>query len=240
MHRSIKILWRMLPFVILFSSNIYSQTDSIFAEVKEDCVTINHKYTQSYCCLEFEMQFELNGNYLKIIEVDTSCVPCDCYCFYDFFVTIGSLKPGEYYTEVFRTICPYTDTTYLGFTSFSIRGLFSPQIPEILEQFQSDCYQLSEIAFAENMSPEDFNLSPVYPNPFNPETQIEFTIPGEGFVKVSVFNNNGQQIETLLEKELRKGSHQLIWDASKYSSGVYFISVEFGNLKKTQKAILLK
>jgi hypothetical protein len=88
--------------------------------------------------------------------------------------------------------------------------------------------------------PGSFSLSQNYPNPFNPVTNIEFSIPVAGFVSLSVFDMLGRKVETLLYDELAAGSYKSDWDASKYSSGVYFYSIDADNFRETRKMMLVK
>jgi len=94
--------------------------------------------------------------------------------------------------------------------------------------------------------PLDFSLSPAFPNPFNGETRIEFTIPS-GVINtttLSVFNLLGQQVATLwLGKET--GNHSVIWSGSDskgipLGSGLYFIRLQSQNFSKVNKVIMLR
>tara|TARA_R110000868_G_scaffold410693_4_gene699811 strand:- start:46105 stop:47784 length:1680 start_codon:yes stop_codon:yes gene_type:complete len=90
----------------------------------------------------------------------------------------------------------------------------------------------------------DFKLYPAYPNPFNPSTNISYQLPTNGKVKVEVFNINGQLTGTLFNGTQSSGSHQLMWNATNISSGVYFVKVQFqtplNHFTKIQKMTLIK
>ncbi len=94
--------------------------------------------------------------------------------------------------------------------------------------------------------PVEFAVAQNYPNPFNPVTVIKFTIPSESAVKVNVFNPLGQKVDEILNANLSAGEHEAIWNASNFTSGVYFYSVEAadnsGNLlfSSMKKMILVK
>jgi len=93
--------------------------------------------------------------------------------------------------------------------------------------------------------PTEFALDQNFPNPFNPSTQIRFTIPDEGQVKLSVFDLLGREIRVLLHSSLTAGSHTLTWngrDASGVSapSGVYFYRLTHGDRQVTRKLLLLR
>lgn len=97
--------------------------------------------------------------------------------------------------------------------------------------------------FVSNIStqvPESYSLSQNYPNPFNPSTNIKFEIPKSSDVKIAVYDLSGKEIETIVNEHLQPGTYQAVWDASKYSSGVYFYSLISGDFKNTKKMVLIK
>ncbi len=85
-----------------------------------------------------------------------------------------------------------------------------------------------------------------YPNPFNPETTISFSIPNESEIELTVFNIKGQKIKTLARNEFAKGSHSIIWNGDDdngktISSGVYLYKLKVnGKMEAVRKCILLK
>jgi len=85
-----------------------------------------------------------------------------------------------------------------------------------------------------------FTLLPNYPNPFNVSTIIPFTLNRQLPVKIVVYNQLGQVVETLLNKNLDSGNHQVHWDADNFSSGIYFISLETPENQHSNEVILLK
>jgi len=78
------------------------------------------------------------------------------------------------------------------------------------------------------------------PNPFNPTTTINFTIPEAGQVSIDVFNVAGQKVGTLVNDAMSAGTHSIVWDASGFSAGVYFYTVKSGDFSRTMKMTLLK
>lgn len=91
-----------------------------------------------------------------------------------------------------------------------------------------------------DFTPTAFALNQNYPNPFNPTTKISFNLLVDGKTSLSVYNVLGQKVATLIDKELTKGSHEVQFDASKLSSGVYFYKLESGNNLEIKKMMLLK
>ncbi len=88
--------------------------------------------------------------------------------------------------------------------------------------------------------PKDFSLSQNYPNPFNPTTSIGFRIADFGFVSVKVFDITGKEIAILVNEDLSAGAYNVDFDASQYSSGIYFYSMKTGNYSGTRKMVLIK
>lgn len=90
-------------------------------------------------------------------------------------------------------------------------------------------------------APEEYDLNPAYPNPFNPSTTVTVSLPKVADLTVTVYNNTGQQIATLAEGIINAGKHNLTFDASGLPSGVYFIHATVpGHMDDVQKVILVK
>jgi len=87
---------------------------------------------------------------------------------------------------------------------------------------------------------KSYSLDPAYPNPFNPTTTIEFSIPRTEFVTVKVYNLVGHEITTLINDELFTGNYSIKWDGSHQPSGLYFVQIESGSFYKTRKMVLIK
>ncbi|MGA9406306.1 MAG: T9SS type A sorting domain-containing protein [Bacteroidota bacterium] len=86
-----------------------------------------------------------------------------------------------------------------------------------------------------------FNLAQNYPDPFNPSTTIQFTVPYNGRAILKVFNVLGQEVATLFDGEAVAGTnHQVQFNASNLASGIYFYRLEFGGKMQVKKMLLLK
>lgn len=88
--------------------------------------------------------------------------------------------------------------------------------------------------------PTEFALLQNYPNPFNPETQIEFALPEATEIKLEIYNIMGQKVATVAEGPYEAGVHSVTWDATEYSSGVYFYKITAGEFKNSKKMLLVK
>jgi 1,4-alpha-glucan branching enzyme len=88
--------------------------------------------------------------------------------------------------------------------------------------------------------PERFILYPPYPNPFNPSTNITFDIPAMGNVSIAIYNILGEKLFERKFYQLTAGNHSVQWNASDYSSGIYFIHMKSKNQSEIVRALLLK
>ena len=85
-----------------------------------------------------------------------------------------------------------------------------------------------------------YNLSYNYPNPFNPVTKINFSIPTSEFVCVKVYDINGTELITLVSETLSIGEHSVEWDGTNYPSGIYIARISSGNYYQARKMLLVK
>ena len=88
--------------------------------------------------------------------------------------------------------------------------------------------------------PEAFRLRQNFPNPFNPKTIIDFDIPKESEVELTVYNSQGKVIAVLVDQNLTAGSYRVDWNAEKFSSGIYFYTIRAGNFYESKKMVLIK
>ncbi|MCF7911302.1 MAG: T9SS type A sorting domain-containing protein [Candidatus Cloacimonetes bacterium] len=80
----------------------------------------------------------------------------------------------------------------------------------------------------------------IYPNPFNPVTNIYYEVPEAGEVDIAVYNVKGQKVEQLLNEYKPAGKYNIIWDAKKVAGGVYFIRYQQADNEQVRKMTLLK
>ncbi len=95
-----------------------------------------------------------------------------------------------------------------------------------------------------SQTPKSFELLRVYPNPFNPLTQIEYSLEQAGTVKLEVYDLQGRLVESLVNTQQQSGTHRIQWLASSQSTGLYFVRIQFENRESywydTHKVTLLK
>lgn len=85
-----------------------------------------------------------------------------------------------------------------------------------------------------------FNLSQNFPNPFNPTTNIQFSIPSSALTTLKVYNMVGQEVATLVNGQKEAGVYFVDFDASKLASGVYLYKLQSGSYVETKKMVLVK
>lgn len=88
--------------------------------------------------------------------------------------------------------------------------------------------------------PASFQISKIYPNPFNPTTRILIEVPEKAYVLVRVFDLLGRQVKVLADREMQVGRCVLLLDGSDMASGMYLVQAEAGSVMTTQKVMLLK
>ncbi|MFZ4590687.1 MAG: T9SS type A sorting domain-containing protein, partial [Ignavibacteria bacterium] len=88
--------------------------------------------------------------------------------------------------------------------------------------------------------PSKYNLNQNYPNPFNPSTNIKFTAANSGVVNITVFDVKGQKVEELVNSSYNPGTYEVKWNASKYSSGIYFYTMKTDKYSETKRMLLVK
>ena len=91
-----------------------------------------------------------------------------------------------------------------------------------------------------NEIPAHYSLMQNYPNPFNPSTTIEYTLPKNSSLKLTIFDINGKIVQSIINNQVPAGTYKYTFDASAYSSGVYFYRLETPDFSDTKKMILVK
>jgi hypothetical protein len=106
------------------------------------------------------------------------------------------------------------------------------------------CYQKVTIVGVNNISttvPEKFSLKQNFPNPFNPTTSIRFDVVKSSRMSLNVYDATGKLVQTLINNEVvPTGTNEVVFDAAKLSSGIYFYTLSSDNFKETKKMMLIK
>ena len=117
-------------------------------------------------------------------------------------------------------------------------GSFSYRLKQIDYNGNFEYYNLSsEVVIG---VPEKFALMQNYPNPFNPSTRIDYQLPNDGIVKLSVYDNSGKEVKTLVNEYKSAGYYTVDLNASSLSSGIYYYRLTSGANNSVKKMLLVK
>lgn len=109
-----------------------------------------------------------------------------------------------------------------------------------LQKFTTDQVFTSNEHESISEIPNGYELDQNYPNPFNPTTNINYSIDQAGAVSIKVYDMTGREVATLVNERMSAGSHQVQFDASNLSSGVYLYSMQANGVRLTNKMTLIK
>jgi F5/8 type C domain/Secretion system C-terminal sorting domain len=90
-----------------------------------------------------------------------------------------------------------------------------------------------------NINPNEFELLQNYPNPFNPSTKISFNLAQNGKVNLEVYNILGQKVKTLIDQDMIKGQHEVVFNADNLASGVYIYRLNVNDKYSAVKKMML-
>jgi flagellar hook assembly protein FlgD len=97
------------------------------------------------------------------------------------------------------------------------------------------------VGTASNTEPVKYELSQNFPNPFNPTTNISFSIARTADVKILVYDVLGREVMTFINSRFNAGAHSFTFDGSELSSGIYYYTMYLdGSMFETKKMILMK
>ncbi|MDP8240075.1 MAG: T9SS type A sorting domain-containing protein [Candidatus Hatepunaea meridiana] len=91
-----------------------------------------------------------------------------------------------------------------------------------------------------NLSPQQFQLERIFPNPFNSNAQIEFTLHKPAYVILNIYDISGRKVRTLLGEFLKSGYHHFILDGEGLHNGLYLVSIEIEGQKQVERVVLIK
>jgi photosystem II stability/assembly factor-like uncharacterized protein len=177
--------------------------------------------------LKWETATEINN---KGFEVERKAVNST-------WITVG-FKEGSGTSTEAKNYSFIDDLSELTETSFSYR----------LKQIDYDgsfSYS-SEVELEISNLPSKYSLGQNYPNPFNPSTKINYALPYESSVRITVFNAIGQQVDELINGVQIPGYYEISFNAKNITSGLYFYSIEAsavdgsGNFSEVKKMMLLR
>jgi len=153
-------------------------------------------------------------------------------------LTVLYLNNNQLTGEIPESICDLPEDCNFYLSSNQL----CPPYPSCVEDYvgEQDITNCEQVSIVDEVRPIIYNLSNPYPNPFNPNTTIEFFVPNSKLVTVKVYDIIGDEINTIINNELFSGNHTINWNGSNEPNGVYFIIMESGRFMDMKKVILLK
>lgn len=160
-------------------------------------------------------EYNLPSKEYEIVIIDSSISPPD--------TSWGIVDiPSTYVTKGIG-ITP--STAYESLDGFVINGVQYGIITDVLSR---------------NSTVENYELNQNFPNPFNPTTVINFSIPESGFVKLTVYSGIGQKVTTLVSETKVAGRYSMSFNVGNLSSGIYFYRIKVNDFTQTKKMVLLQ
>ena len=154
-----------------------------------------------------------------------------------------SLKEGSLSAGESETIDVFFDSEglvknqyYTGYITVTSNDIQNPFVNIPVTMFTGKAVSVED----ELSIPESFSLRQNFPNPFNPATKIKFSIPTSKFVTLKVYDALGNEVAILVNEEKPSGDYEVEFNASGFTSGVYFYKLQAGNFNETKKMLLLK
>ena len=119
-------------------------------------------------------------------------------------------------------------------------GVHEYAIEDVTYGGETVMHEKIEVEVKLELENANFVLKKAYPNPFNPRTVIRLEYGVGSYSVVNIFNTQGVLVENLIDGFVEAGTHEVTWDASGMSSGVYLVTMQAGNTVQSQKIVLMK
>ncbi|KUG25460.1 hypothetical protein ASZ90_004725 [hydrocarbon metagenome] len=150
-------------------------------------------------------------------------------------IIISSSDQGSSWDVITRNFLYYSKGTYHNGSLWAVgdKGLLVNQIntQSVLTDVEPNIFTNIQ---------KDFSLSNNYPNPFNPTTTIQFSIPKSDNVTLKVYDILGREITTLINEYKHSGTYETKFNATNLASGIYFYTLNSGSTFITKKMLLIK
>ena len=164
-------------------------------------------------------------------------------------ISEGIMRPLESYNVYLdgNLECNTTDT-FFQFTGLVESSIYEASVSAIYTEGESDPIV---VPFTYRPTANDGTLPMVtaltgnYPNPFNPQCTISYSIANNAPVELNIYNARGQHVRTLVNKDMEAGAHQVIWngtddDGNGIASGIYYYKMNSGKFTSSKKMVLMK
>lgn len=220
---------------IITDSEGFSQTLFVCnTDIDTNIANVNLELPPMFPEIDFDSRFEFN-EYVKRVSADSGAIDLNILVHTFSYPVIISweLNPenGIDYSFIPDSIMGKSITINTASANYSFNDLIDNKIKLNLVVNRTN---------EKKLLPKEFYLAHNYPNPFNPVTTIEFSIPKESHVNLTVFNILGEKVTEIKNEILKPGYYKINYDASKLASGIYFYRIHADDFIKTKKMILLR
>jgi hypothetical protein len=174
-----------------------------------------------------------SGYYEEAIEIVISCSTPNATIYY----TLDGSEPNHLSEEYFAPL------TLEGIVHIKARAYKVGWLPSDITEAD---YEIVVTESGEStLLPTVTALEAAYPNPFNPETTIRFSLHEDSYVTISIYNSKGQKVRNIVSEQRQKGFHNVVWNGKNdegraMPSGVYLYALQTSAHRYVRKAILLK
>jgi hypothetical protein len=134
----------------------------------------------------------------------------------------------------------YNGLIAAGWWKLNPRNIFGVGNNYVFDCWKIEIYGELQSGAEEGEKPLEFGINSAYPNPFNAQTIINYSLPDEAHIKIAVYNPLGQKVVSLFDGVMQAGEHKITWDASEFPSGVYFARLQSDDRSEDIKMVLLK
>jgi hypothetical protein len=138
----------------------------------------------------------------------------------DFDLAAGSAWKVYYKVKAYKN-SPYTESDFTNIAESGAAG------------FQKESLSASE-------KPDEFQLEQCYPNPFNPSTNIKYSIKENSMVSIKIYDILGREMKTLVNKSHPAGIYNIKFDAAELAVGIYIYKIQAGDFTASRKMNLIK
>lgn len=175
-----------------------------------------------------------NYTLLKILDIDKDSSPS----YIDTsIIALGSGWPGM--GEQIQYPVRYTVQAIDNYQDSSVRSDFGSIIG--IRNCGIACASTEyNISFNETELPDEYSVSQNFPNPFNPTTNIKYSIPQDNYVSIKIYNLLGKEVMNLINDFKKAGSYSISFDGSNLPSGVYYYKIKAGEFVQIRKMVLIK
>lgn len=246
-------------FIVIFYSRTIAGSDSVYVQIVDDTVKIWNVGAFENCCIKVVTSATIINDSIFVLEHDTSTTYCYCMCTFDFCVSVTGLSVGYYRVFIFRQYTLFTpDSLYfIDLTSFTYGGGGTGNLKSAA--YQSACYYPPvKVDGEQNNIPTNIELDHNYPNPFNPSTIINYSVPPpaerdlvpignrdgqlpiESWVTLKVYDLLGRELETIVNEKQEAGFKTVNFNADKLPSGVYLYKLNAGKYSEVKKMLLVR